>query len=263
MKITLNRHHYTIPNTWAEIKPKVLLKLAPLLFSFAYLESPSAFRYALLSCYIPAKRLAKLPEEYLNTLLELLSFTHTEKPILPVPTFKIRFTTYTINPTKLTLFQLAYAHFHLRYLNSPPSQGGVPEGRGGLQQALDEISATLLLPKNQKFTEAQKEKQQALFKTKLPLAHKLLIVLWLIQHHQATVIDRYGSNTTKPEPEENEEEDPSTTDQPPTNGPDYGYFPFILSLAHQGVYGTYEQVCDIPYETAFFNAHLYKTMTEK
>lgn len=243
--ITLYNRTYHLPQTWDEIPYKTHLKLAPILFN----HHAKGFPYAILTHIIPNKIIETLPLDYLEPLLKLLEWTTTT---IYYPSHKILnnsidgltlFTThiYRLEPDRLSIFQLAYAHIFLRQL----------ENQATLEKALDEITFTLLLFDNQKeYTEEAKEANQKAYGTKITTYQKILIALWFVGWHKTTIIDRYGSA------QEPEEETETTTPQPNQNP--YGYFPLIVDAARSQIYGTYEQVCKVPAHTIFFNAMICK-----
>jgi len=225
-QVKLYKKTYLIPQNWNEISYKTLSKIVVLLFS----NQP--FQLNLLCEYIPKSKLLKLPDEYLQPLVDLLDWTKTAQYYTTTPPPFIKKIGIE-KPENITLFQLAWCQFHLKQLTKPET----------IEPALNEIMITLCHQKGTKYSDQQKE-QNTKLKTKISDQHKLIIAIWFAGWYSTTIAGRYFP---KSEPEEQE-----------TNQPDYGYFPLIYNLAKTGIYGNYEDTCKIPAHTVFFNLMIDK-----
>lgn len=237
--VKLSKNTYQIPSKWSELDFPIHLKLAFLLLS----GNVAGLPYAILAYIMGDKKLKKLPDSHLQPLLELVNWAK-ETPYSPDPS-QLETPLFKLAPSRISLMQLAIAHFYLRHLSNEKL----------FEKALNEITFSLLLFNGQKeYSEDEKEANQATHSSTISMAHKILIALWFATWHKTSIVDRYSPKHDEPEVDWH-------TGQPveeKANADQYGYFPLIVQVAQSGIYGTYEQAAKVPAHTVFFNAMICK-----
>lgn len=232
--IKIAQSKYLLPTNWQEVKYKYLLKISPILLSAKPSESTA---YALLSLYIKSYHLSSLKDWQLAQLLEIVSFVHKDpfRPLLPnFFRAKWSFLQFEIVPDKLTIIRVATAALYLPKINDPET----------FTEALQVVFCQIVTIKGQDFSEKSIPK---INKAKIKPEIKILTLLWFAQWLDDFIEYYYPSHDL-----------PSEEEKKPTQKQDYGLFPLIYHLAQQGTYGNYEQTCNIPIHTIFFNLMISK-----
>jgi hypothetical protein len=236
--VQLYKKKYSLPSNWKEVPYKICLQITPLLWAQ---KKDQSLSYVVLEYFIPSKLLRKLPEEYLQPILDLFSWCQTTPflPCLPKSLWKCRNirATSSLSITKqgdnLSIIEVAICAITLRQLESEDTA----------KEAIDTIFYTLARRPGVAYSEEEKEHNQ---RYAVPENVKRYVVLWFFEWLHDFLKHYHPSIDDKKEEEENEK------------GGGYGLFPLIYQTANSGTYGTFEQTCLIPAHTIFFNIMISK-----
>lgn len=232
--IHIGKRKFKLPSSWKEVSWKVVCKISPLMLSDAQKET---VQYFFISQYIKAKHLKRIPSDFLPDIFRLVSFLH-EGYTFQVP--KSIATSFRRKPLVLqnrkgtfTILEVALCDIYFQSLKTEKP----------LKDVIESVFYTVCRPFGEKYTDEIKEFSIENYKVSdgAKCAVFLFVSNWLNDFQK----------TYSPKD--------SDSDQTEKSNP-YGLFPLIYQLSESGVYGSYEQVCEIPAHTVFFNMEVVKSL---